>query len=127
MVSIESMHKSKVQQGQTPTKGLEKIGDDGDGVVQQEVFMETLTIGTNVEDVNIVDVGGSSVGGQQIANNLLSLHGAMSNASMPLVLGQVSQPLKARLMPINLEPFLMSNVTFNWTNFLKFTHAGAKN
>lgn len=34
LVSIESMHKSEVQQGQTPTKVLEKIGDDGDGVVQ---------------------------------------------------------------------------------------------
>jgi hypothetical protein len=34
LVSIESMHKSKVHQGQTPTKVIEKIGDDGDGVVQ---------------------------------------------------------------------------------------------
>ncbi len=51
--------------------------------------MATLIIGTHVEDGNIsVDVGGSNVGGQQIANNLLGLHGGMSNASMNLVLGQ---------------------------------------
>ncbi len=44
--------------------------------------MATLIIGTNVEDGNTsVNVGGSNVGGQQLANNLLSLHGGMSNAS----------------------------------------------
>jgi hypothetical protein len=53
------------------------------------VLVATLIIGTHVEDGNIsVDVGGSNVGGQQIANNLLGLHGGMSNASMNLVLGQ---------------------------------------
>ncbi len=53
--------------------------------------MATLIIGTNVEDGNTsVDVGGSNVGGQQIANNLLGLHGGMSNANMLSVLGQES-------------------------------------
>ncbi len=53
--------------------------------------MATLIIGTHVEDGNIsVDVGGSNVGGQQIANNLLGLHGGMSNANMLSVLGQES-------------------------------------
>jgi len=55
------------------------------------VLEATRIISTNVEDGNTsVDMGGSNVGGQQIANNLLGLHGGMSNASMPLVLGQES-------------------------------------
>ncbi len=53
--------------------------------------MATLIIGTNVEDGNTsVDVGGSNVGGEQIASNLLALHGGMSNVNMLLVLGQES-------------------------------------
>jgi hypothetical protein len=94
LVSIESIHKNEVQQGRTPTKVLGKFGDGGDGVVQKELLVATPKIGTNVEYGNIVDVGG-----QRIANNLSCLHGVMSNASMPSVLGQVSQSLKVRLCP----------------------------
>ncbi len=83
-----------MQQGQTPTKVLGKIGDDGDGVVHKEVLVATLTIGTNVEDGNTIDVGG-----QDIANNLSCFHGVMSNANMPSVLGQANQSLKVRLCP----------------------------
>ncbi len=48
--------------------------------------MSTLTTCTNVEDGNIVDVGGSSVRGWTTY-----CHGGMGNASMPLVLGQANQ------------------------------------
>jgi hypothetical protein len=51
----------------------------------------------------------------------------MNNASMPLVLGQMNQSLKGRLIPLNPKPLSMSNVTFDWTNFWKFTHAKTKN
>jgi hypothetical protein len=30
-------------------------------------------------------------------------------------------------MPLDVEPFSMSNVTFDWIKFLKFTHATTKN
>lgn len=90
--------------------------------------MATLIIGTNVEDGNTsVDVGGSNVGGQQIVNNLLGFQCDMSNASMHSMLGQENYYLKARLMALNLEPLSMSNVTFDWINFLKFTHVRTKN